>query len=889
MKEFLLWWVGIEAVGLAAFPLTYAFFRWLPDRGFAFSKVIGLLLLGYGVWAGAVIGLFPNSRGSVILVLLLIAGLSAFIAGRYRQELLGFLRSGWRYIALVEVLFFAVLAAAIFIRSFAPVIEWGEKPFELAFLNSISRSESFPPDDPWLSGHSISYYYFGYVMIAALSKLVALGTNVTFYLGLSLMAALASVAAFGLVYNMIAVSRRRTGLVPPEGPALAPRAAVFGLAAAALMAIVSNLAGVFELMARHGIGSKGFYGLVGIFRLDGTYDCAAASADCGDWYPTRFWWWWKATRMGSSFDIQEFPFFSFQFGDLHPHVLVMPFLITLFAVAFQMILGARSHSGAGDGKAQERLDGLWWMRHPGRFLLVALLLGGIVFIDTWTLPLATLMLIAAVGVASWLRTGGRLLHTLGDSVGFALPVVAAMFLFYLPFHVNLDTDIKGLGITQTAATVAGPPAASESTRPLHFLLFWAPLLWIGLSFVAVYVWGRWREVLTRPALALAALAWAAPIGLWALIVLGRDGVSGLVDELSERGPNLITVLILMASITAVALSFLHQLRRPAREQDRSELFTFCLAGFALLMMLGAEFYFVSDLLGWRANTVFRFWHQSWIILAIVGGYGLYRLTLDWRLPEQRPADVPWRRLAAVGVAFGAAYTVLVATEPWDVLYARWWTATLGIFIAGVSIVAYAVAAAVRDAPRPVVWRRLGWLGVTTVILAAALVYPVTVTFERTGGFRNPQSLNGLVHVQRDDPAEYDAIQWLNQNVEGTPVILEAVGGDFSDFARVSSRTGLPTVLGWPNHERTWRSSDAPFAAREDDVRRIYETADPLEARQLLEKYDVEYVYVGRLEREEYGEEGLARFREFMVPVFENDSVTIYQMPAQAATAGGASR
>jgi uncharacterized membrane protein len=293
-------------------------------------------------------------------------------------------------------------------------------------------------------------------------------------------------------------------------------------------------------------------------------------------------------------------------------------------------------------------------------------------------------------------------------------------------------------------------------------------------------------------------------------------------------------------------------------------------------------------LGWRANTVFRFWHQSWIMLAIVGGFGLNRLTLGWRLPKLRPGEVPWR-LAGSGVAFGAVYTLIVAIEPWDVLYAKWWTATLGIVIAGASIVAYAVAAAVQDAPRPVIWRRLGWLGVTTVILGAALVYPVTVTFERTGGFRNAQSLNGLVHVQRNDPAEYEAIQWLNRNVEGTPVILEAVGGDFSDFARVSSRTGLPTVLGWPNHERTWRSSDAPFAGREDDVRRIYETADPLEARQLLEMYDVEYVYVGRLEREEYGEEGLARFGEFMVPVFENDSVAIYRMPAQAAAVGGVSR
>src|SRR3990170_79760 len=216
MREFIVWWVGIEAVGLAAFPLTYAFFGRLPDRGFAFCKVVGLLLLGYGLWAGSVAGLFPNSRGSVILMLFLIAGLSLAVVGRRRREMAGFLRSSWRYVALVEAMFFVVLAAAVYIRSFAPDIVWGEKPFELAFLNAVNRSEFLPPEDPWLAGHSISYYYFGYVMVSALTKLVALGTEVTFYLGLSLMASLASVTAFGLVYNLILAGRRR-GWVTAEG------------------------------------------------------------------------------------------------------------------------------------------------------------------------------------------------------------------------------------------------------------------------------------------------------------------------------------------------------------------------------------------------------------------------------------------------------------------------------------------------------------------------------------------------------------------------------------------------------------------------------------------------------------------------------------------------
>ncbi len=958
MKEFLVWWIGIEAVGLAAFPLTYAFLRCLPDRGFAFSKMIGLLLLAYGVWAGAVVGVISNSRGSIILVLLLIAGLSALVAVRHRGELVGVLRSGWRYMAFVEGLFFVVLAMAVFLRSFAPEIMWGEKPFELAFLNSVTRSESFPPNDPWLSGQPISYYYFGYLMIGVLTKLVALSTATTFYLGLSLIAALASVAVFGLVYNMIAVSRRRQPALaegsqpgersaPTEGPSLIPRAVVFGLAGAALMAIVSNLAGVFELLARHGIGSRGFYSFVGIFDLNESYNCGVAPGDCTDWYPTRFWWWWKATRMGSPFDIQEFPFFSFQFGDLHPHVLVMPFLITLLAVAFAIVLRARRDGDAERGRGlsgalssaaypwrslllallagamvlasalaldvklaqalalaaamggvqfvlgalsedrateggPERLDALWWLRSPGQYLLLSLLLGGVVFIDAWAMPLALMITLAAAAVANWIRTGGRPLEVIGDSVGFALPIAAAMFFFYLPFHINLDLEADGLNITQAAVTDS-PPPDSEATRPLHFLLFWGPLLWVGLSFVAVHVYRRWREMAKPPLLALAALLWALPAAVWLAWILGRDGFSGVADEISERGGNLVTILGLAVAVTLVGLAFLHQLRKPAAEQDRGQLFTFQLAGFAFLMLLGAELFFVKDLLGWRANTVFRFWHESWIILSVVGGFGLYRLTLNWRMPEVNIGSA-WPLLPVFGVLLGGMYTILVAVEPWDVLYAKWWTATLGIFVAGASVVGYLVAGAVRGAPRSLAWQRLSWLGVTAVVLAAALVYPVTVTLERTDGFRHEQSLNGLVHVQRGRPAEFEAIEYLTESVSGAPVIVEAVGRSFSDGARVSSRTGLPTVLGWPSHERTWRGSSEPFAGREDDVRSIYETTDVSEARRLLDKYDVEYVYVGYLERNTYGEAGLAKFREFMTPVFENDSVIIYRLLEQAAVA-----
>ncbi|MBI2913659.1 MAG: hypothetical protein HYY03_07040 [Chloroflexi bacterium] len=824
MTEFLQWWAGIEAVGLVAFPLAFSFFRRLPDRGFAFSKVVGLLLLGYGLWTGAIVGLFPNSRGSVLLLLAAIAGLSLFVAGRHRQEMAGYLRSGWRYIAFVEVMFLAVLAGALFLRSFVPEINSGEKPFELAFLNSISRSESFPPPDPWLAGHSISYYYFGYVMVAALSKLVAVGASVSFNLGLSLMAALASVAAFGLVYNLIAAGRSTSSPQAARGPALWPRALLFGLAAAGLMLIVSNLEGVFELMARHGVGSRGFYGLVGVYGLDGPYDCAAAPGDCAEWYPTRWYWWWWATRMGSAWDIQEFPFFSLHFGDLHAHVLAMPFLIALFAAAFQTIAGTRSEGAVGDTDA---LDIEWPLRHPGRFLLLALLVGGIAFIDAWTLPLAVTMTIGAAIVTNWLRCGGRPLRALVDSAGFAAPVLVAAFIFYLPYYLHLEAGAGGLDVTRMDVASAVPPE-SRVTRPLHFLLFWGPLMWLALSFVAAYVRGRWRALVKPPLLALAVLAWAAPVGLWVAVIAFGDGPGAVADELSARGANLITIGILAASVTAVTSCFLREMRRRPDEEDSSQLFSFYLAGFAFLMLLGAELFFVNDLLGWRANTVFRFWHQTWIILSVVGAFGAYRLTSDWRFPW------PWR----------------------------------------------------------VAWGRLAWLGVSVVILGAALVYPVSVIFDRSGGFRNPQALDGLAFVQRDDPLEYEAMTWLDQNVTGTPVILEAADpdGDFKDVARVSSRTGLPTVIGWPCHEAQWRGKRCfqgpamPYAGRVNDVATIYTTTDVGLATSLLEKYDVQYVYVGRLERGTYGEGGLAKFGEFMEPVFQNEAVTIYRMPQGTARA-----
>ena len=98
------------------------------------------------------------------------------------------------------------------------------------------------------------------------------------------------------------------------------------------------------------------------------------------------------------------------------------------------------------------------------------------------------------------------------------------------------------------------------------------------------------------------------------------------------------------------------------------------------------------------------------------------------------------------------------------------------------------------------------------------------------------------------------IQWLKKNVKGSPVVLEANGDSYSEYERVSAMTGLPTVLGWYVHEWLWRDDTADLNEKSADIESIYTSADEEYVRELLEEYDVSYIFVGSTEREKYGEQ-----------------------------------
>ena len=125
----------------------------------------------------------------------------------------------------------------------------------------------------------------------------------------------------------------------------------------------------------------------------------------------------------------------------------------------------------------------------------------------------------------------------------------------------------------------------------------------------------------------------------------------------------------------------------------------------------------------------------------------------------------------------------------------------------------------------------------------------------------------------------EAIAWINENIEGTPVMLESNGDSYTYANRVSVLTGLPTLLGWFTHEWLWKDSYDLANERAEIVKQIYTSTDIEVVRSLVEEYKVEYIYVGDQERIKFAEIGVndAGLKSLGEIVFANEGVYIIEV------------
>ena len=769
MTDVIWWFIAVQAVGLVTFPLAHLLFPWLADRGYSVSKPLGILFIGYGSWVLSTLHILPSVRLSIVGLLLALGAVSGWYAWRHRQELKDFIAHERTVIIATEVIFLAFFAAWIIYRAYDPAIDHTEQPMDFAFLNASIQSEFGIPEDPWLRGESISYYYFGYWMMGVISELTNIPSNISYNLSLALIPALAAAGIFGLVYNVVRSEAKRLRY-----------AIIAGVAAGVLLGIVSNLEAVLEFMQANGAGSEGFWDWVGIDGLDGPNPVPSET-----WRPQEHWWWFRATRVINTFDvgqsidftIQEFPVFSFILGDLHPHVMSIPFVILFLSLSWSYL------------RAPIETQGTTGLRAFVWVPVMGLALGGLAFTNMWDLPTFSALFLAVV-ILKRHRAGDVALWAFARGV---VPVVAAVIglaiLLYLPYYLNFATSVDGI-----------QPVAAATTRPVHMLIVW------GLLFVAVtpFIIGTFWQTTVRsdwPVLmALGLAVGVVPFLAWAFLHLADGGTSG---DLWGRLFHILPFIFLIAVAVYTAL-WLARWRG-----SMGQAFGLVLAALGLLLIMGPELLFVEDVFKNRMNTVFKLYYQAWIILAVASGLAIYY----WF--SLRESLAGWKR----------ALTTL-------------------------------------------------WAGVFIVLMTGSIYYAPAAAASKGNLFRGDATLDGLTYTR---PAEYQAIRFVSRQVGEGSAILEAVGGGFTHFGRISSSTGVPTVLNWPGHQDQWRGSTAKFQGREQDVARIYQTLDAEEAGILLNKYDVDYVYVGPREREKYGADGLAKFSSFMDTVFALDDVAIYKL------------
>jgi len=165
----------------------------------------------------------------------------------------------------------------------------------------------------------------------------------------------------------------------------------------------------------------------------------------------------------------------------------------------------------------------------------------------------------------------------------------------------------------------------------------------------------------------------------------------------------------------------------------------------------------------------------------------------------------------------------------------------------------------------------------TILFASVLWYPKFAINSYYHNLKNYIGLNGTIWLKEENPDLYFLIKWFNKNIKGQPVILEAPGDSYTEYNVISSYTGLPTVSGWFVHEWLWRGDSSFPQKRVTDITEIYTNPNQKLTRSLLEKYKVEYVIIGKNERQKFPNIDEKKFNELGTMVFENLSTKVYKI------------
>ncbi len=779
----IVWYLAVFMLGLAVFSLLRPVIGGLKDHGYPLSRVFGLLLLSYLSWlAGSLNIPYQKSTIAGVGFLILLAGTAA--AYLQREQILEQWKTQRKYLLLIEGLALAVFLVGLLIRFGNPDLwhPWkgGEKPMDFSYFNAVLKSTSIPPYDPWFAGGYINYYYYGFVLVGTLVKLLGITPAVAYNLILPTVLMLTGIGVFSIVWNIAENERGQAGG--------SQRSLAAGGAGLLAMILLGNL-GVIRMflqgiqrLASGGINpvEGGFFqrllwtavGLLQFFRT-GTLG-----------YRLDEWYWNPSRVIGAEHGgpITEFPFFTFLYGDLHAHFLALP--LTVLALAWVVSL------------ALSRKNGLLkegWLQYLALPVFGALVVGALRPTNTWDYYPYLALGIAAIGFSwigkqdhrkpvSWLKAG----------VQIALFVFLTSLLYqpYLNWYGAGYTSVKNWYGTKTPL--------------IDYFTHWGLFLIVILSWMAAETI-QWMA--STPASALKKLKPVRELILGLLLLMlvimlsqGTTIESGFeLGGVRWIGAGVHVIWFVLPVMVWAGIMLL----RPGLSAAKQVVIVLIGTGLAITLMV--ELVYVEGDIG-RMNTVFKFYLQTWTLFAVSGGAGF-----GW---------------------------LLSSINKWPKKLSMVWKAVFFALLFGAAL--YPV---------------LG--GVAKIKDRMAPEAPSTLDGMLFMKYADYNDLNTELDLEED----YHAIRWMQENVQGSPVIVESNQVEYHWGTRYTVYTGNPGVVGWNWHQRQQRTT-VPHNwvfDRVEDVNLFYDTTDLGFARDFLEKYQVEYIVVGQLERAKYAGDGLEKF------------------------------
>ncbi|OGM18064.1 hypothetical protein A2685_03085 [Candidatus Woesebacteria bacterium RIFCSPHIGHO2_01_FULL_37_10] len=665
----IVWWLVFFIIGMLNIPLTWYFFRKFTDNGYAFSKVIGSLLVTYLVFIFGVFKISPFSRTSVMFFLIVNAVVNLFIFFRNKEKILASYRQKIKFIIFAEILFLFGVVLWSFVRGNQPNIEGLEKFMDYGFIKSLLRSRYLPPADMWAAGNYINYYWFGHLWVAVLTKLSNIPPKITYNLMLSAIMGITLSFAFSIASTLVKFSKYN---INKKNLFLA------GFISAVILTFGGNFHAPYFVLKD---GSQKY------------------------WYPdaTRFIGYNPDTNDKT---IHEFPQYSYIVSDLHAHLINLPFALLYFALLLKA-----SNQGFNVKKISQLV--------PLGFLM------GVQFMsNTWDFGNLMLASGIVIGLAN-LKYKGINIKSFIKTAVYLSGITGVAIITLLPFYLNFVSIAQGVALV-------------NARSPLWQL----------------------------------SILWGFP-----------------------------------AVLTVIFLSVLIQ-RFP--KVKRVDLFVLSILIASWILIFLPEFIYVKDIYiasHHRANTMFKLTYQAFVMFYTLGGYIVVR-------------TITYYKKSKVGKILPIFFIFLISS---------------------------------------------------------ILIYPYFGVKSYYGELKVYKGLDGEKWFDQSYPEAYAVVNWLNKNVSGQPVILEAPGDSYTQFNAISAYTGLPTISGWFVHEWLWRGTADFPQERVGEITEIYTSYDINKTLSLLRKYKVEYVIVGTFEREKFPDLYEQKFLQIGKVVFTSGTTKIYDV------------